>query len=329
MVREIKSEIGTVEPKLLRWMGASAAQAGRRHVEHGERCEDVALVSIDDDVAVIVVSDGAGSARYSAEGAAVVAQTTVDLLRRMPPWIDVDAVKVAILTACLAEVNRQASILGCEVRELAATLAFVAANQERFVAGNLGDGLVVAAPWDGTGIGGPHVLIGQDRGEFVNETVFLTSAEAIGRLSVVQGQVDSYDGFAVMSDGAADRLFRRSDGTIAPLVDRLFSSFEDMTSNNVDKWLERSVMPVMMTQDDYSLGMLRRVRVAAESFEEREARYQMEILGAKNRIGLENRIRVMQCCVAGKTKTQDICDATGLSDVSVRRHRRAIKAILA
>ena len=44
-----------------------------RDLQPGERCEDVALVLIDDDVAVIVVSDGAGSARYSAEGAAVVA----------------------------------------------------------------------------------------------------------------------------------------------------------------------------------------------------------------------------------------------------------------
>ena len=329
MVSEIKSKIGTVGPKLLRWMGASAAQAGRRHVAHGKRCEDVALVSIGDDVAVIVVSDGAGSARYSAEGAAVIAQTTVDLLRRMTPWTDdVDAVKLAILTACIAEMNKRASVLGCQVRELAATLAFVAANQERFIAGNLGDGLVVAAPWDSIGIGGPHVLIGQDRGEFVNETVFLTSAEAIRRFSVVQGQVDSYDGFVVMSDGAADRLFKRSDGTLAPLVDRLFSSFEEMTSNDVVEWLGRSVMPVMMTQDDYSLGILRRVRVAADSFEGRGARFQMEILGVKNRTGLENRIRVMRCCVAGKTRTRDICDATGLSEVSARRHRRALKAIL-
>lgn len=329
MVSEIKSKIDTVEPKLVRWMGASAAQAGRRHVEHGKRCEDVALVSIGDDVAVIVVSDGAGSARHSAEGAAVVAQTTVDLLRRMTPWTDVDAVKEGLLTACITEMKKLASVLGCETRELAATLTFVAVNQERYVAGNLGDGLVVAAPWTGTATGRPHVVIGQDRGEFVNETVFLTSAEAIGRFSVVQGRADSYDGFAIMSDGAADRLFRRSDGALAPLIDRLFSSFEEMTSNEVVQWLEGSVMPIMMTQDDYSLGILGRVRVAVDSLEERDARYQMEILGAKNRIGLKNRIKVMRCCVAGKTETRDICDATGLSEVSARRHRRALEATLA
>ena len=322
--------ISSTGPKMLRrWMGAFAAHAGRRHIEKEACCEDVALASIEDDVAIVVVSDGAGSAPHSAEGAAVAAQTTIDVLRSTMPWIDADAVRESLATTCMAEMSKRAGEIGSDVHDLAATLAFVAVNQERYLAGNLGDGLVVATRSGSAGPGKPRVLIGQDRGEFVNETVFLTSSDAVGRISVVQGKADSYDGFAVMSDGAADRLFRRSDGTLAPLLDRLFSTFEEMTSSEVMQWLDESVMPIMMTQDDYSLGILRCVRMRTDSLSEREVHYQMEVLGCKNRIGLQNRINVLECCLGGKTKTQDICDSTGLGEVSARRHRRALNAILA
>ena len=326
----ISSSTRPTGPKLLRrWMGAKAAHAGQRHVEKEACCEDVALASIDDDVAIVVVSDGAGSARYAAEGAAVAAQTTIDVLRTTIPWTDADAVREALATACIAEMNKRAGALGSHVRDLAATLAFVAVNQEQFLAGNLGDGLVVAAQSSSAGLGRPHVLIGQDRGEFVNETVFLTSAAAVDRFGVVQGQADSYDGFVVMSDGAADRLFRRSDSTLAPLIDRLFSSFGEMTSNEVMQWLDDSVMPVMMTGDDYSLGILRRVRIPANALNRCEIHYQMEILGCKNRIGLQNRTKVLESVLSGKARTRDICDSAGLGEVSARRHRRALNVILA
>ena len=309
-------------------MGAKAAHAGHRHIEKGACCEDVALASIDDDVAIVVVSDGAGSARYAAEGAAIAAQTTIDVLRKTIPWIDADAVREALATACIAEMNKRAGALGSHVRDLAATLAFVAVNQEQYLAGNLGDGLVVAAQSGSADLGRPHVLIGQDRGEFVNETVFLTSVAAVDRFRVAQGQADLYDGFVVMSDGAADRLFRRSDSTLAPLLDRFFSSFEEMTSSEVMQWLDDSVMPIMMTQDDYSLGILRRVRIPVDSINRYETQYQMEVLGCKNRIGLQNRVKVLECCVTGKTKTRHISDAAGLREESARRHRRALNAIL-
>ena len=191
-------------PKFLcSWMGATMSSVGRGHVKKGLPCQDVSDVSLDGDVVAIVLSDGAGSARHSEYGAAIVVKTVTRVLRETAPWTAPEVVKEQVLAVCLAEMTERANELDCELSELATTLAFVAVAGDVCISGNFGDGVVAAFRSDQA-----EVLIGPERGEFANVTVFLTSRCTTEHLRIIKKPLDDYDGFAVMSDSAADTLYQ-------------------------------------------------------------------------------------------------------------------------
>lgn len=310
---------------LFRWMGASASAPGRGHIEKGLPCQDASDVSLDGEVATIVVSDGAGSARHSEHGATVAVEVTTRVLRETAPWSDPREVRKRVLNACRVAMTKRAKALGCSVTELAATLAFVAVARDVFIAGNLGDGIVAAFRGDRS-----EVLIEPVRGEFANETVFLTSRQASKHLRIARKVLADYDGFAVMSDGAAESLYQRREGSLAPALSKILSWFEDRVSKDVCDAIQESALPLFVsrTLDDCSLAVLRYVRVELDALGKKPATFQMELLGSGNRRGLRNRLAVLDSYYRQGLKFRAVSEATGLSVQTVKRHIRDLKALL-
>ena len=197
-----------------RWVGAASSERGRGHRAQGLPCQDRCHIWLGVGGAGIVVSDGAGSAKRSEDGAEIVVKVTAGMLRGRTLWNDHrdrgDA-GVQIIAACREEMENRAEKLECPVSDLAATVAFVTVAGDEMMAGNLGDGVVVAFSR-----GVADVLIAPDRGEFANETVFVTSSDAGERLRIVRRPREGYDGFAIISDGAGESLYQRRTGSVAP-----------------------------------------------------------------------------------------------------------------
>ena len=328
-----KDSAGNRSPKrsrsvLSRWMAATGVVVGRGHEEESLPCQDVAEALLTDDLAAIVVSDGAGSARHSEEGAAIAVKATIAVLREMLPWNDREAVGDAVLSSCQREMGKQANARRCEADDLAATLAFVAVSGSVYIAGSLGDCVVIGARKVGSDLDVPKSLFDQDRGEYANETVFLTSSHARKRLRMVRGPLDA-SGFMVMSDGSAESLFLRHSRTPAPAVARILLAFEDRASSDVERDLGTTVLPMLAkrTRDDCSLAVLRRVCKDQDDLKRMNRRYQMEMLGCRNASGLESRFRILECLQGGIDSIAEICKATGLSDTTVRRHKRALDVL--
>ena len=309
---------------LCRWMGTSVSAIGRGHIEKGLPCQDASDVSWDKGIAAIVVSDGAGSARHSEYGSAGAVKVATQVLQETAPWTDPADVQKRILTACRAELSKRADGLGCPIDELAATLAFVAIAKDVFIAGNIGDGVVSAFCGEKS-----EVLLEPARGEFANETVFLTSSRASKYLRIVKKPQDNYDGFSVMSDGAADSLYQRRCGSLAPMLTRVLSWFDEHTSKDVHNALQDTAMPLLTSRslDDCSLAMLRCVRVSADDLAVKTIAFQKEFLGSKNERGLRNRLAVLEH-YRNSGRVSTLSKATGLSKNTVRRHRRALKELL-
>ena len=309
---------------LCRWMGTAVSTAGRGHVTKGLPCQDVSGVSLEDDVAVIVVSDGAGSARHSEQGATGAVEVATQVLRETAPWSEPEDVKERVLVACRSEMIKRAKVLGCSVAELAATLAFVAAAGDIFIAGSLGDGVVAAFRGYRS-----EVLIEPVRGEFANETVFLTSSRAQEHLRIAKKPRDDYNGFAIMSDGAAESLYQRREGSLAPALSKILLWFDEQASKDVRDAIQESAMPLLInrTQDDCSLAVLRRVRVGLDALGKKSTAFQMELLGSKNTRGLRNRLAVLEG-YRQELQLPAVSEATGLSERTIRRHIRAIETLL-
>ena len=281
-------------------------------------------MSLDSGLAVVVVSDGAGSAKHSEHGAAVAVEATIKVLKDSAPWTDPVGIRERILVVCQEEIARRARGLGCPPGELAATLAFVAVTGNVFFSGNLGDGIVVASHGSST-----KVLIGPIRGEFANETVFLTSEKTSKRLRIVRDKLGNYDGFAAMSDGAAESLYQRRKGMLAPALSRIFSWSTEEPSSRIEDAIRESVMPLLhsRTGDDCSLGVLRYVNVALGDLLGKAESLQMELLEMRNARGLRNRLKVLEGCQKD-LDARSLSEFTALSESTVRKHRRVIQSLI-
>jgi len=309
---------------LSRWLGVAASARGRGHVSKEQPCQDASAAVLSEGLSVVITSDGAGSARLSDQGAEIAVRLTADLLSRSKPWDDLEALKSSILNGCRTALEMRAGQIGAPAAELAATLSFVAIGGAWCVVGNLGDGLVA-----GFRNGSPSVLTALAKGEFANETVFLTSRGARARMELTRYPSDAFEAFAIMTDGAAESLYQRRSNTVAPAVGRMLHWLDENSPDVVEKALVDSALPMLLarTRDDCSVGLLRRVSLQREQLATRSREFQQRFLGIGNALGLRNRMAVLEHHLRGASM-DEVIEATGLSTRTVRRHREALSTYL-
>ncbi len=162
------------------WRVAAASVQGVAHLRAGVPCQDAHRWSaLPGGRLVAAVADGAGSAPLAETGARIAADALVDSVRdalAADPDADVGTVLERGFHAALEAVIEEAAGRGADPSDLATTLAAAIAGPERAVAAQVGDGAVVVRGRDGV----LHVAgVAAPRGEYLNETVFLTSPGAL------------------------------------------------------------------------------------------------------------------------------------------------------
>jgi len=184
------------------WQVVGAAAAGTSHESLGMLCQDALAYLAAEQSLIVALSDGAGTAEHSQYGAQIAVDSALNSLSaaldegipvEQADWQEmlctaVTAARSAL--ACLAEIEEQS------LRDYAATLNLVVATADRLAVAQLGDGAVVAgeSPED------LFLVNRAQRGEYANETYFLTQDDALEQLqvSVVEKEINM---LAVMSDG--------------------------------------------------------------------------------------------------------------------------------
>ena len=208
------------------WRVVAASVRGTSHEKTGQPCQDAHCWDIlSDDVLAVAVADGAGSAALGEVGATIAAQTSIDTLRRqaaMPPWPASDADWRLLLTETLkaaqAAVIAEAQVRAVPTRDLATTLILLIATPVLVAAAQVGDGAAVL----GDGCSDIIALTTPQSGEYLNETTFLTSPDALdtAQINVWHG-VPAY--VAAFSDGLQMLALQMPEGTPhAPFFAPLF-----------------------------------------------------------------------------------------------------------
>ena len=172
------------------WRAVAASVAGAGHRARGVGCEDASAVEVTCDGRVLLaVADGAGSARDAARGSRIAVNVAMAELAAGADVADV------LLTARGA-LEDDAGATGAAVGDLATTLLVARVTTETIATAQVGDG-ALALRRDGR----YEVPAPDDKGEYLNETCFLTSSgwrAAARRADVAAAGVD---GLAVMTDG--------------------------------------------------------------------------------------------------------------------------------
>lgn len=240
----------------------SCAQfTGRSHTNTGTPCQDYVAARAQNDLACVVLADGAGSKKHSEHGSRTVVKGVTRLLleRFEELWMTSEAdpsqISLELVQHCLQALERQAIQLRCELSELASTLLFVAHSKGRYLAGHLGDGCILHQQEDGQVM----VLSHPENGEYANTTFFVTDNTASSRLRLYRGQCGQGSGFVLMSDGTAESLYRRSDKSPATAAVRHIltwsrtkepAEMRKILSDNLEHAF------AMKTTDDCSIGVL-------------------------------------------------------------------------
>ena len=195
------------------WRWAVASEIGTSHIRNGVRLQDAyAVTTIGDDCILAIVSDGAGSAEFSALGAWLVCRTLTvrfrDWLREnlelpddelIAEWID----EIRDRIAAIADRRETTS------RQFASTLAAVVSRPDETLTLHVGDSAVVGRlneEWD--------VLCWPENGEYASTTFFVTD-DPEPRLNIAR-YAPEYDAFALFSDGVGDLALSHSEQTASP-----------------------------------------------------------------------------------------------------------------
>lgn len=251
---------------------AAASVVGSSHEDRNQPCQDYALGSRGRYVSAIALADGAGSAANSAIGAKLVVSDVLKLLRTDFDQLlelddldkDEEVVASEIAEKILGRLRR--SLTRCAEREnipfgsLASTLQFAATDGTHYLCGQLGDGRIALFNRDLTTAESPFEA---RKGEFFNQTVFVTSDSAYVDLDLEWGSMSDIGGFALMSDGSEESLFNRVESRFAPALNRMIGWLDVYSERKVREALAANLGKTLKdkTGDDLSLALMRVLRV--------------------------------------------------------------------
>lgn len=185
------------------WKAIARSVVGTSHQKQQLPCQDYAGDRVLGDVVLGAVADGAGSARHADIGSELAVKTALQylvtsekLLRqkwqsswqtlKQPPSEDhIKRLFTKLVERVLSVLNQTASQDGYVVEDLACTLLVFLATPGWIAAMQIGDGFIVVRSRKG----GYHLLFQPDKGEYANQTTFVTSANAVEdmQLAVLTG----------------------------------------------------------------------------------------------------------------------------------------------
>lgn len=220
---------------------------GVQHQNNNLPCQDAADYRIIENICIGAVADGAGSAKYADIGAHIAVQSVLarltTLIHRLKQLHDLSEERITqsrarkscaqVIQTVLSNLQRQAIQNHCTVSDFACTLIAFIVTPHQMVAMQIGDGfLVVKSEQEDY-----QLLFEPERGEFVNETTFITSSNAVASMQV---KILSHpiQFICAATDGLENVALRLRDWTpFGPFFDPLAQYLQSYPSGLEDEYL--------------------------------------------------------------------------------------------
>ncbi|MGB6297717.1 MAG: protein phosphatase 2C domain-containing protein [Rivularia sp. (in: cyanobacteria)] len=172
------------------WKATGKSVIGTLHQKYNLPCQDYNNYRIFNENEIIVgaVADGAGSAQYAEHGAKIAVETVISeitqIVEKLPSGakllldlLESDQNKIDLFCCTLVQevqeiLAKKAQQLNCSLEELACTLIAFIASPQWIVALQIGDGFLVTRADGETDY---RLVFEPDKGEFANQTTFVTS----------------------------------------------------------------------------------------------------------------------------------------------------------
>jgi Protein phosphatase 2C len=172
------------------WKAIARSSKGTSHKKLEICCQDYGnYKTIKTDLIIGAVADGAGSAKNSDLGAELAVTKIIQHLKKRfekrtnfpNDEQEVKKIFAESLEKVLKDLNNEAKNKNFSVDDLACTLLAVVSKPEWFAAMQIGDGFVVIRSKEEEKY---EILFPPDKGEYINETTFVTSSNALNAMRV-------------------------------------------------------------------------------------------------------------------------------------------------
>ena len=233
------------------WKGIARSLCGTRHQQQGLPCQDFGSHWIGGDVVVGAIADGAGSAKYADVGAQLAVTTLVEYLKASDQWLQSHQSSWTTLPpgalagatrkcftkgtkAVQTALQRQAQHQGCSIDDFACTLLAILATPQWIAALQIGDGFIVVRSDDasstseasGSNDSPYRLLFEADKGEYANQTTFVTASTALNALQT-QVFMTAPAFICASTDGLESVAIRQRDAFPFPPFFRPLEEFMD------------------------------------------------------------------------------------------------------
>ncbi|MDF0552125.1 PP2C family serine/threonine-protein phosphatase [Kamptonema sp. UHCC 0994] len=237
----------------------AASVMGTSHEKRSQPCQDAHRWKLlTGGILVAAVADGAGSATLAEVGAQIAVTASVEAIsQNQQTWFEDDSSWHQLLTEALKTareaVEAEAKVREVRARDLASTLILAIATPSLLAVAQIGDGAAVVGDSEGNVI----AVTVPPCGEYINETIFLISDNALetAQLQVWRGKLTH---LALFSDGLQMLALKMPEGTphvpfFSPLF-RFAAQIEDEieAKQQLESFL-RSPRVTERTDDDLTL----------------------------------------------------------------------------
>lgn len=197
------------------WKAIANSVIGTSHQKRNQVCQDYGGFVTIGDIIVGAVADGAGSAKYSGIGSQLAVESA---LLHLQGWVKFQKKKGnklqepitysqadRLFTTTFDKVNaglkQEAANEGYSLRDLACTLLVFIARRNWIAAMQIGDGFIVIRSENSD----YELVFKPTKGEYANETTFVTSENAVDDMQV-EVFADGYYNFVCASTDGLERL---------------------------------------------------------------------------------------------------------------------------
>lgn len=180
------------------WRAVARSVIGTSHQKQQIPCQDYGSYRILNNVIVGAVADGAGSAQHADIGAKLAVKTVLGYLAGIEAWLQkrkrfgqvtpeplsreqVQRLFTKTLKKVVVALQQHAKSSGYSATDLACTLLVFIATPHWIAAMQIGDGFIVVRKLHQKTY---QLLFPPDKGEFINETTFVTSENALDNMQV-------------------------------------------------------------------------------------------------------------------------------------------------
>lgn len=189
---------------MARWSVTAAKQTGTSHLRRSKECADAFAVEQGDGFLVLVAADGAGSARYGADGSAFAARAAARLAASAlgeQPDDPLELIRSVFRNTLddLLDMVEEREAKDLRPADFHTTLLLAVLTDDFLAVGNVGDGWAVARDREGQ----VRAVAAPAKSEYSNETFFLTSYGFIEEAVYEVLPARDLDAVALLTDGSA------------------------------------------------------------------------------------------------------------------------------